>query len=207
MGYRVDIVSTLLLPVALPRPTTCPGIRGAVHVGPPVRGYYAASGTNASGPDGGAFVGVFWKQGTLWIDWYGAGQRRREKTRAQSKSEAKKLLMRVRAKTVARNLGLFDPKLKCTAPAVRYLEALNSPRAHHAWRPAFVALRNFFLRARRWLSLSMAERSGTAGLPPSHSRGLLRPSTQVQPQLALCSTSRSRPSASTGRRRSTGTRE
>ena len=94
--------------------------------------------------DGGRSMGVFQKQGTWWIDWYEGGRRRRKKTRARNKTEARKLLEQVRARIVPRELGLFDPKLKCAELITRYLEALKGTRAHHTWRRAYTALRNFF---------------------------------------------------------------
>ncbi|MHC4503225.1 MAG: phage integrase SAM-like domain-containing protein, partial [Planctomycetota bacterium] len=89
-------------------------------------------------------MGVFQKHGTWWIDWYEGGRRRRKKTRARNKTEARKLLEQVRARIVPRELGLFDPKLKCAELITRYLEALKGTRAHHTWRRAYTALRNFF---------------------------------------------------------------
>jgi integrase len=89
-------------------------------------------------------MGVYRKQGTWWIDWYEGGQRRRKKTRASTKTEAKKMLEQVRARITPRDLGLFDPKLKCAELVTRYLEALKGTRAHHTWRRAYTALRNFF---------------------------------------------------------------
>ena len=73
-------------------------------------------------------MGVYHKRGTWWIDWYEGGRRLRKKTRARNKSEARKLLEQVRAKQLPRDLGLFDPKLKCAELVTRYLEALKGTR-------------------------------------------------------------------------------
>ena len=89
-------------------------------------------------------MGVFKKQGAFWIDWYEGGRRYRKKTRARNKTEATKLLNQVKAKILPRDLGLFDPKLKCADLVTRYLEALKGTRAHQTWRRAYSALRNFF---------------------------------------------------------------
>ncbi len=89
-------------------------------------------------------MGVYRKQGAWWIDWYEGRRRLRKKTTTKTKTEAKKLLEKVRAKMLPRSLGLFDPKLKCTELVTRYLEALKGTRAHHTWRRAHTALKNFF---------------------------------------------------------------
>jgi hypothetical protein len=89
-------------------------------------------------------MGVYRKQGAWWIDWYEGRRRLRKKTPATTKTEAKRLLEKVRAKMLPRSLGLFDPKLKCAELVTRYLEALKGTRAHHTWRRAFGALKNFF---------------------------------------------------------------
>ncbi len=89
-------------------------------------------------------MGVFKKQGAFWIDWYEGGRRFRKKTRARNKTEATKLLDQVKARMLPRNLGLFDPKLKCTELVTRYLEVLKGTRTTGTHARAELALRNFF---------------------------------------------------------------
>jgi integrase len=89
-------------------------------------------------------MGVYLKQGAWWIDWYEGRRRRRKKTPARTKTEAKRLLEKVKAKMVPRELGLFDPKFSCAELVTRYLEALKGTRAHETWRSAELSLRNFF---------------------------------------------------------------
>ncbi len=66
-------------------------------------------------------MGVHRKQGAWWIDWYEGGRRRRKKTAVSTKTEAKRLLEKVKAKMLPRELGLFDPKLTCAELVTRYL--------------------------------------------------------------------------------------
>lgn len=89
-------------------------------------------------------MAVYWKQGAWWIDWYEGRRRRRKKTPARAKTEAKKLLEQVKAKLLPRDLGLFDPKLSCAELVTRYLEGLKGTRAAKTWETAELALRNFF---------------------------------------------------------------
>jgi len=89
-------------------------------------------------------MGVFLKQGKWWIDWYEGGRRHRKKTGARTKSQAKRLLEQVRAKIVPRDLGVFDPKVKCAELVTRHLEARKGARAEATQRRAVQALRNFF---------------------------------------------------------------
>jgi len=53
-------------------------------------------------------MGVFKKQGAWWIDWREGKRRRRKKTHARNKTEAKKLLAQIRGKVLPRDLGLYD---------------------------------------------------------------------------------------------------
>jgi hypothetical protein len=64
-------------------------------------------------------IGVYEKQGAWWIDWYEGGRRRRKKTTAHTKTEAKRPLGQVKAKLLPRDLGLFDPKLSCAELVTR----------------------------------------------------------------------------------------
>ncbi len=89
-------------------------------------------------------MGVFRKQGAWWIDWHEGKRRRRKKTHARTKTEAKQLLAQVRAKIVPRELGLFDAKLSCPELVTRYLNALKGSSTRATWKRTEVCLRNFF---------------------------------------------------------------
>ncbi|MHC4202177.1 MAG: hypothetical protein ACYSU0_19475, partial [Planctomycetota bacterium] len=89
-------------------------------------------------------MGVYRKQGAWWIDWYEGRRRCRKKTPAKTKTEAKGLLQKLKAKMLPRELGLFDPKFPCAELVTRYLEALKGTRAYQTWRSAELSLRNFF---------------------------------------------------------------
>ena len=79
-------------------------------------------------------MGVYRKQDAWWIDWYEGRRRCRKKTPAKTKTEAKKLLQKVKAKMLPRELGLFDPKLSCAELVTRHLEALKGSRAARSAR-------------------------------------------------------------------------
>ena len=89
-------------------------------------------------------MGVFRKQGSWWIDWHEGRRRRRKKTHAETKTEAKRLLAQIRGKVLPRDLGLFDPKLSCPELVTRYLEAHKGSAAEGTWARTEVCLRNFF---------------------------------------------------------------
>ncbi len=69
-------------------------------------------------------MGVFQKQGAWWIDWYDGRRRLRKKARAVTRAEAMKLLEKIKARMLPRDLGLFDPKLKCAEFVTRHLGAV-----------------------------------------------------------------------------------
>ncbi len=92
----------------------------------------------------GVVAGVFRKQGAWWIDWHEGRRRRRKKTHACTKTEAKRLLAQVRGKALPQELGLFDPKLSCPELVTRYLEALKGSATKGTWKRTELCLRNFF---------------------------------------------------------------
>ncbi|MHC4250242.1 MAG: tyrosine-type recombinase/integrase [Planctomycetota bacterium] len=89
-------------------------------------------------------MGVVRRQGAWWIDWYEGGRRRRKKTAVSTKTEAKRLLEKVKAKMLPRELGLFDPKLSCAELVTRYLNALQGTRSRSTYTSAELSLRHFF---------------------------------------------------------------
>lgn len=91
-------------------------------------------------------LGVYRKAGALYLDWYEGGRRRRKKTGARTKTEAKQLLAKVTANLVPRELGIFDSNLTVAHLVVKYLEVLKATRTEATWEWAQTCLKNFFTR-------------------------------------------------------------
>jgi integrase len=89
-------------------------------------------------------MGVFRKDDAWWIDWYEGGQRRRKKTACRTKSDAKKLLSRIKGKVVERGFGIAETNLSTTELVSRYLAATKATLAESSHQRNRLALKTFF---------------------------------------------------------------
>ncbi len=91
-------------------------------------------------------MGVFLKGDAWYIDWYEGGRRRRKKTGAKNKTEAKRFLAQIKLAVTPRELGVFDHKLKCVRLVNEYLAWLKANRAPATYDWALGGLKCFFTR-------------------------------------------------------------